>query len=301
MMTQSDPEPEIVTPRILTRRERHRIATVDEIIQVGRAMLRQGREVTLRALATEMGLTPPALYRYVDNLAALNELLANAIFVDVVREMAEAGEPYGEQDPAAQIVAAATAFRAWALDNRAEFQLVFVTTPLSGDRSIRVESGRRSHPLARGVTGRGTQGVEMFADHFGGMLVRLRSQRPFPVPAPAELDPQFVAIHSHAQQGRSDLAALLGEDALGMVWLFEFAWAQLFAIVTLEVFGHVRPRLIDSGAVFQAQMREIGRRVGMDDDWDRLVGVSKEVVDRRAARSAGPASNPRAGRPGLLR
>jgi hypothetical protein len=256
--------------------------------------------VTLRALAMEMGLTPPALYRYVDNLAALNELLANAIFVDVVHEMAEAGEPYGERDPAAQIVAAATAFRAWALDNKAEFQLVFVTGSLSGDRAITVEAGKPSHPLSRGINGRGTRGVDMFADHFGGMLVRLWKQRPFPVPTPAELDPEFVAIHSHARQGQSDLAALLGKDALGMVWLFEFAWAQLFAIVTLEVFGHVRPRLIDSGAVFQAQMREIGRRVGMEDDWDRLVGVSQEVLARRAARGAGSgkAPDPRAGRPG---
>lgn len=299
-MTHSDPEQGSDPPRILTRRERQRIATVDEIIEVGRSMLRQGREVTLRALATEMGLTPPALYRYVDNLAALNELLANAIFVDVVHEMVEAGEPYGEADPAAQIVAAATAFRAWALDNKAEFQLVFVTGSLSGDRTLRVDAGRPSHPLARGVAGRGTRGVEMFADHFGGMLVRLWKQRPFPVPAPAELDPEFVAIHSHARQGQSDLAALLGNDALGMVWLFEFGWAQLFAIVTIEVFGHVRPRLIDSGAVFGAQMHEIGRRVGMEDDWDRLVGVSREVLARRAARAgSGGAPDPRAGRPGL--
>jgi AcrR family transcriptional regulator len=261
-------------------------------------MLRQGREVTLRALATVMGLTPPALYRYVDNLAALNELLANAIFIDVVHEMVEAGDPYGEDDPAAQIVAAATAFRGWALDNRAEFQLVFFTRSLSGERTIRLESGQPSHPLSRGLTGSGAQGVEMFADHFGGILVRLRQRQPFPVPTPAELDPEFVAVHSHARQGQSDLAALLGQDALGMVWLFEFAWAQLFAIVTLEVFGHVRPRLIDSGAVFQAQMREIGRRVGMEDDWDRLLGVSREVLDRRAARRAAP--DPRVGRQGLL-
>lgn len=285
-MTQRDSVRESDAPRTLTRRERQRLATFNEIVEVGRSMLREGREVTLRALATEMGLTPPALYRYVDNLAALNELLSNAIFVDVVREMVEAGEPYGDQDPAAQIVAAATAFRSWALDNKAEFQLVFVTSSLSGERTTRIESGRPSHPLSRGVTGSGAQGVEMFADHFGGIMARLLKQRPFPVPAPEELDPEFVAIHSHAAEGQSDLAELLGEDALGMVWLFEFAWAQLFAIVTLEVFGHIRPCLIDSGAVFRAQMREIGRRVGMEDDWDRLVGVSQEVLVRQAKRGA---------------
>jgi len=281
-----NPDRENGVPRVLTRRERQRLATYDEIVELGRSMLREGREVTLRALATEMGLTPPALYRYVDNVAALNELLSNAIFADVAREMVEAGEPYGDQDPAAQIVAAATAFRCWALDNKAEFQLVFATSSLSGERTTRIDPEQPSHPLSRGVTGSGTQGIEMFADHFGGILARLLTQRPFAVPAPEELDPEFVAIHSHAGQGRSDLAVLLGRNALGMVWLFEFAWAQLFAIVTLEVFGHIRPRLIESGAVFRAQMREIGRRVGMDDDWDRFVRVSQEVLARRAKRSA---------------
>jgi hypothetical protein len=212
--------------------------------------------------------------------------------------MAEAGDPYGDLDPAAEIVAAATAFRGWALDNKAEFQLVFVTRSLSGERTIRVESGKPSHPLSRGVTGRAADGVEMFADHFGGIMLRLWKQRPFPVPAPADLDPEFVAIHSHARQGESDLATLLGPDALGMVWLFEFAWAQLVAIVTLEVFGHIRPRLIDSGAVFLAQMREVGRRAGLEGDWDRLVAVSQEVLVRRAA-AHGAAPAPRAGRPGL--
>ncbi len=284
-MTQRESRGEGPDRPVLTRRERQRLATFDEIVELGRSMLRDGREVTLRALAAEMGLTPPALYRYVKNPAALNELLSDAIFADVAREMVEAGEVYGDQDPAAQIVAAATAFRDWALDNKSEFQLVFVTNSLSGERTIRTESG--SYPLSRGVSGTGSHGVELFADHFGGALARLSKQSPFPVPAPEELDPDFVAVHSQASEARSELAALLGKDALGMVWLFEFAWAQLFAIVTLEVYGHVRPQLIKSGVLFRAQMREIGARVGMGADWDRLVGVSQAVAERRAKQRAG--------------
>ncbi|TDD58598.1 hypothetical protein E1263_18470 [Kribbella antibiotica] len=272
---------------VLTRRERQRLATFDEIVELGRSMLRDGREVTLRALATEMGLTPPALYRYVKNPAALNELLSDAIFADVVREMVEAGEVYGDQDPAAQIVAAATAFRDWALDNKSEFQLVFVTNSLSGERTIRTEADSATHPLSRGVSGNAATGVELFADHFGGALARLAKQRPFPVPAPQDLDPEFVAVHSQASGAQSELAALLGKNALGMVWLFEFAWAQLFAIVTLEVYGHIRPQLIKSGVLFRAQMREIGSRVGMGEDWDRLIGVSQAVAERRARQRAG--------------
>ncbi|MEU8238205.1 hypothetical protein AB0C07_08170 [Actinoplanes missouriensis] len=274
-------------PRSLTRRERQRLATFDEIIEIGRAMLREGREVTLRAMAAEMGLSPPALYRYVDSLAALNELVSDAIFTDVVERMVEAGEPYGD-DPAAQIIAAATAFRGWALESRAEFQLVFATTPLSGERTSRAASGEPSHPLVRAVAGGGSgaTGVEMFADHFGGILARLRAQRAFPVPAVTDLDPAFVALHSKTVSARPELGELLGKDALGLVWLFEFAWAQLLAIVALEVFGHIRPRLIESGVIFQAQLKEIGNRVGMAGDWDRLVRVSQDVLRRRIEQGA---------------
>lgn len=286
-MTQRESRGEGPDRPVLTRRERQRLATFDEIVELGRSMLRAGREVTLRALATEMGLTPPALYRYVKNPAALNELLSDAIFADVVREMVEAGEVYGDQDPAAQIVAAATAFRDWALDNKSEFQLVFVTNSLSGERTIRTDADSETHPLSRGVRGTETHGVELFADHFGGALARLSKQRPFPVPAPEDLDPEFIAVHSQASGARSELAAMLGKDALGMVWLFEFAWAQLFAIVTLEVYGHIRPQLIKSGVLFRAQMREIGSRVGMGDDWERLTGVSQAVAERRAKQRAG--------------
>ena len=43
----------------------------------------------MRAVAGDMGLTPPALYRYVDGAAALDELVTRHIFVDVVATMAE--------------------------------------------------------------------------------------------------------------------------------------------------------------------------------------------------------------------
>ena len=117
---------------------------------------------------------------------------------------------------------------------------MFVTGSLSGDRSIREEPGDASHPLSRGVKRSGTRGVELFADHFGGILVRLRAQREFPVPAPEDLDKEFVAVHAQGKQGRAELAALLGPDALGMIWLFEFAWAQLFGVLFASVdFRHV--------------------------------------------------------------
>ncbi|MFE9020833.1 TetR/AcrR family transcriptional regulator [Streptomyces sp. NPDC007808] len=281
-MSQVDPG-RVEPPRpALSRRERLRQSTLDEIVQVGRSLLHEGREVTLRAVASEMGFTAPALYRYVGNVAALNQLLSNDIFAEIVREMAATAEPYGDDDPAAQMVAAATAFRCWALRHSDEFQLVFHTNSLSGEHVTRSEGGRTRHPLAPSGAQGTFEGVQRFAEFFGGIFVRLSQQRPFPVPPSDELDDAFAAVHSPGGDGRPDLVGLLGKDGLGLMWLFELSWAQLYGIVTLEVFGHIRPQLVDSGALFTAVMREIGSRAGMADDWDRLAEISREVAARGA-------------------
>ena len=65
----------------LTRRERQRAATVEEIREVARGLMRvQGTtDVRFTDIAKEMGMTPPALYRYyADRDALLTDLIAEA-------------------------------------------------------------------------------------------------------------------------------------------------------------------------------------------------------------------------------
>ena len=52
-----------------SRRDRLRAATSEEIIQTARRLLVQSgpEAVTLRAIAREMGMTAPGLYRYFDS------------------------------------------------------------------------------------------------------------------------------------------------------------------------------------------------------------------------------------------
>ena len=82
----------------LTRRERQRAATVEEIKEVARGLMRaQGTiDVRFTDIAKEMGMTPPALYRYfADRDALLTELIAEA-YRELGREVAEARE---QRDP----------------------------------------------------------------------------------------------------------------------------------------------------------------------------------------------------------
>jgi len=85
----------------------------------------------LRAIAAEMGLTAPALYRYVDSYHGLLMLVAQAIFADVISEMTCARNRYEDDDPAAQILASTAAFRRWALTHPAEFGLIFANAAVA--------------------------------------------------------------------------------------------------------------------------------------------------------------------------
>jgi len=47
-------------------------------------------------------------------------------------------------------------------------------------------------------------------------------------------------------------------------------WARLYGTATLEVFKHIDPRVIESGALFRAMLEDNGRDLGFGDDWPRL-------------------------------
>ena len=118
-------------------------------------------------------------------------------------------------------------------------------------------------------------GAELFGGFFSEIFARLWAKYQFPVPTDEELDPVIVeAVQAHAKliPGMDGL----GTASRGMAWLFERAWARLYGIVALEVFGHIKPGLAQSGALFAATMRDIGGDIGLLDEWPRLQGIAAE-------------------------
>jgi AcrR family transcriptional regulator len=209
-----------------------------------------------------MGMTPPALYRYVNSHAELMVLVARSVFEDVVAAMTIARDRYPADDPAAQIVASSWAFRRWALGNREEFRLVFV--PPAGAAGM--------EDCVDDLSG----GAELFGGFFSEIFGRLWLRYQFPVPTDDELDPEIVeALTTHAK-------LVPGMDGIGptptagMDWLFERAWARLYGIVTLEVFGHLNPALAASGALFSATLQDIGADIGLLGEWERLRGIAAD-------------------------
>ena len=138
-----------------SRRDRVRAATVREIKDTARRLLiRHGPDaVTLRAIAREMGMTAPGLYRYFGS----HEELVKHVIADIFSELADdlqaaiaaAGAAAAGEGPVpeltAKMAAACLEFRRWALDH----QEVFAHGATPVNRSVARPAGNRSERSRR--------------------------------------------------------------------------------------------------------------------------------------------------------
>lgn len=108
------------------RRTRVREAALLEIKQAAREhLLRYGPgELSLRAVARDVGVTPSALYRYFDSRGAL----VAALSADALESAAEAVSTASADQadaPIEKLRAMFVAMRAWTQTHRSEFELIF--------------------------------------------------------------------------------------------------------------------------------------------------------------------------------
>ena len=96
------------------RRERLRREMIDEIIGTARLLLEKDgpSAISLRAIARQVGVTAPAIYRYYPSLDALMSALSES----VISELCAAVESARDQSGMAR------EFRGWALDHPASFR-----------------------------------------------------------------------------------------------------------------------------------------------------------------------------------
>ena len=226
------------------RRERLRLATIDEIKQVAREQLGEHGPagVSLRAAARAMGMTPSALYRYFDSRDALIEELA----ADAFRSLADAleagfdGAPPG--DHAERWLGVTRAYRRWALEHVVEYNLIFVSPA--------------SHPADMKCSAAGEHMHRSIAVLFRCMAEGI---------AAGVIDPS-----GYARQLGPELRAKLDawREASGVPFSVEglagclACWTQLHGFLTLELFGHLPPPLGEVSDLFDQQMLDLLVRVG---------------------------------------
>lgn len=99
------------------RRERLRREMTDEILAATRLLLEKGgpSAISARAIARQLGVTAPAIYRYFPSMDALMDALTESVASELCAALESACEPLG---------GLAVAFRGWVLDHPASFRLI---------------------------------------------------------------------------------------------------------------------------------------------------------------------------------
>ncbi|GAA2602744.1 TetR/AcrR family transcriptional regulator [Actinomadura fulvescens] len=230
-----------------SRRDRLRAATMREISETARRILvDQGPEaVTLRAIARDMGMTAPALYRYFDSHGELLRHLVGDIFTELTEELHRDIKTVPDGDLSGKFLAASRCFRRWSLGHRREYALLF-GAPLPGfghkeQADFAEECARR------------------FGRTFLALFLELWHKRRFPVPPDEEIDP---GLREQLRRYRDE--ALAVDLPLGVIQQFLQCWVRLQGGVSLEVFGHLDFALDDPEPIFELTMIEIGQGLGLE-------------------------------------
>ncbi|MGH3326772.1 MAG: TetR/AcrR family transcriptional regulator [Streptomycetales bacterium] len=233
---------------IPTRRERLREATAREIRQTARKLLvAEGPSaVSLRAIAREMGMTAPALYRYHASHEDLVEALAAELYDELAAHLETARDTEPENDVPGRILAACRALRGWALDHQAEFALLFAT-PLP-DKSRAADPEKAVH-----------QAGWRFGAVFFVLFQQLWQRQGFRVPDRSELDPRLVGeLDEFGTQRHAELPT-------GALYLFLACWTRLYGMVCMEVLDQLHFALADVEPMFEEGLRDLAGQLGFAD------------------------------------
>jgi AcrR family transcriptional regulator len=235
----------------LSRRDRARADTVHEIKRTARDVLvDQGVDgLALRAVARQMGMTAPALYRYFASREDLVENVVADIYDELVAVLEAARDEAHPTRPGPQLIGTARAFRTWAITHHAEFGLLFG----SAGEGVLPEDAREY----------GERPAQLAAARFGGvfaeLVARVYVEQGFPVPADDELEP---ALQVQLQEWCTKLPVAL---PLGVMSVFLSCWIRLYGMVCMEIFGHLKFALHDAGPLFEAELRALAEVLGMAD------------------------------------
>ncbi|MEU7769225.1 TetR/AcrR family transcriptional regulator [Nocardia sp. NPDC049190] len=216
----------------------------------GTLLVEHGPEfVTLRAIARELGVTAPALYRYYKSLDELLERLRLDFCADLAEELTAeiAALP---DDGAVQFFAICRGFRRWALAHTRQFTLVFASPGAGRARLLR----RFDEPFGR-----------IFLAAAGRLLATYDIVTPPTDVIPPELREDLVHFQTELLAALSESGQKFPAEKLdlGVTYLMIQIWARLYGHVTLEVFGNYPIPLANPEILFDAMLADLGRTAGL--------------------------------------
>lgn len=194
-------------------------------------------QLSLRAVARELGMVSSALYRYFQS----RDDLLTALIIDAYDALGDAADKahaaVADTDPLTCWVAVCEAARAWALAHPHEYALIY-GSPVPG-----YHAPQTTVPAAARVAMHLLDAAR--AAHHAGTLTA--------PPLPAGLRPE-------AERIAADLAPDLPPSVAAAL---AAAWAQLFGLINFEVYGHFHNVVEDREPFFQEAVIRLARGVGL--------------------------------------
>ncbi|MEQ7009426.1 TetR/AcrR family transcriptional regulator [Actinopolymorpha sp. B17G11] len=213
--------------------------------------------VTMAAVADRLGVTAPALYRYVNGRTGLLDLAC----ASVIRELAAALIAHRDSlgtDPLARALGVCREFRRWSLAHRAECSATF------SHRATRF-SDPSATPTAAGDEAVAAQ-LEL-AWVIEEALLLLWAARPFDVGHGDDALPERLraALGPYRSQIMARAVAAghtLEEPPLGATAVLLDYWTRIYGLVSMEVFGHLAHAMTDAEPLFEAVLDDLSALVG---------------------------------------
>lgn len=235
----------VAEPVALSRRERARLATIDEIKATALGLMRDTGTTDIRFtdIARVMGMTAPAIYRYYADRDELLTALITDGYDSLGGYITDRLAPLAEDDLAGRWEAAAGAYRDWARHEPQQFALV-LGMPVPGycapDEGPTTEAAKR----AMG------QLSSMFvaAAHVGKL------RRPLIREVPA-------AVVACEEVKHDELLAIVPPESFQAMLT---VWAMLHGFVSLEAYGHfdwMEPEARDG--LFRSHIRLAAKAAGL--------------------------------------
>ncbi|MER6304854.1 TetR/AcrR family transcriptional regulator [Streptomyces sp. NPDC001657] len=224
-------------------RERARSEITEAIKAEARAQLAAegAAKLSLRAVARELGMASSALYRYFPS----RDDLLTALIVDAYNAIGAAAERARDRrgaataSPVDRWTAICTGVRAWTLAHPHEYALIY-GSPVPGYRAPRTTT----EPAAR--VGLALIGVVREA-HAAGAL----KEPAEPLPDPVVADALALGAELGVELPPAVLARLVG------------AWAQLFGLLSFELFGQFQNVIEARTEFFEQAVLQLARSVGL--------------------------------------
>jgi AcrR family transcriptional regulator len=214
----------------------------DEIKTAARRQLAEhGTDLSLRAVARDMGMVSSAIYRY---FASRDDLLT-ALILDAYNSMGEAAEKAGASvrdraDYLGRWLAVAHAIRRWAVAQPHEYALIY-GSPVPGYAAPQ----DTVEPSIRPVV---VLGAILDEAHAAGRLATAKLLRPEPV-----LRPELGRVRDVVAPAVSEAVM-----ARGLI-----AWTEIYGAISFELFGRFNNTITDLEAWFDHQARVLAAFLGL--------------------------------------